>query len=461
MGRTRTTKKLAQRIDLHYFKRPTPLKRAKFWLSFVLPLLALVWIAWRGFSGDRRVYSSGGLSRAHAVLEKECGACHVRQAGAFSAKASNAACLDCHDGPEHRNSRIAPPECASCHREHRGRFNFTAASDRACAECHSELKSSRPDTKYASRIKSFQDGHPEFAALRPVAGNPASDPGTVKLNHAIHMKPIRGPNGSLVNLGCGNCHQPMAAEADLTYADPKYRAATVSYDHADEFLTVRADSLRGPKPGTGRELMGPIRFANACAACHLLTFDKRFEEGVPHDKTEVVQAFVVKKFEQYAALHPGELRMTRDSTPNLSIRPTPPRVRLLTPSQWVAERTVEAEELLWRKTCKQCHALATPQGASLPQVAAANMKTQWMPHAKFAHDAHRGFTCVSCHPKALSSTEPGDILLPGMATCKTCHAPGPGHADAGCSECHTYHDWSKRREVTPKFTLPTLGAGGH
>src|SRR2546430_12724598 len=98
MARTRTTKKLAQRIDLNYFKRPTPLKRAKFWLSLAFPFLALVWIAWRGSSGDHRVYSSGRLSQAHAVLERECAACHVRQAGAFSAKAADNACLDCHDG---------------------------------------------------------------------------------------------------------------------------------------------------------------------------------------------------------------------------------------------------------------------------------------------------------------------------------------------------------------------------
>jgi hypothetical protein len=45
--------------------------------------------------------------------------------------------------------------------------------------------------------------------------------------------------------------------------------------------------------------MAPVKFANACAACHLLTFDKRFDEGVPHDKPEVVQAFLLKKFQQY------------------------------------------------------------------------------------------------------------------------------------------------------------------
>jgi hypothetical protein len=149
----------------------------------------------------------------------------------------------------------------------------------------------------------------------------------------------------------------------------------------------------------------------------------------------------------------------------------------------VAERTAEAEDLLWRKTCKQCHTL-TPSArtshrkielqvmtgsdidklsgvsAGLPDVAPANTTLRWMPHAKFDHGAHEGFTCVSCHAKALTSTEASDILLPGIETCKTCHAPGPEHAESRCFECHTYHDWSKRKEITPKFTLPALRTGG-
>jgi hypothetical protein len=263
-----------------------------------------------------------------------------------------------------------------------------------------------------------------------------------------------------VNLECGNCHRPIAADTDLAYSDPKYRAATVSYKDGDEFLPIRFASLRGPKPITGRELMAPVKFANACAACHLLTFDKRFEEGVPHDKPEIVHAFLLKKFQQYIAAHPSDVRVTRDPGRDLSGKPLSPQVRILTPAQWVIERVAEAEELLWRKTCKQCHTLMTSPSNPLPQAASANVATQWMPHAKFDHDAHRGFSCVGCHPKALTSTESSDILLPGIATCKTCHAPGPNHADSRCSECHTYHDWSKRKEITPKFTLPALRTGG-
>jgi len=457
VARTRTTKKLAQRIDLHYFKRPTPLKCAKLWLSFLVPLLALLWIVGRGVSSDHRVYSSGSLSRAHAVLDKECAACHVRQAGAFAAKAADNACLGCHDGPAHHASKIASPACAACHSEHRGRVSLAAASDQACATCHADLRNSRPDTRYASRIHSLPDGHPEFAAL----GRKAGDSATIELNHSIHMKPIRrGPNGVLVNLECGNCHRPAGVEADLTYSDASYRAATVSSNASDEMLALSAGSLRRPKPITGRELMAPVKFANACAACHLLTFDKRFDEGVPHDKPDLVHAFLLKKFEQYIAAHPNELRATPEPAQELGGKPIPTRFRALTVSQWVTERTAEAEELLWRKTCRQCHALTISRGSALPQVAAANVKTQWMPHARFDHDAHRGFSCVSCHAKALTSTEASDILLPGIAVCQTCHGRGPDHADSRCSECHTYHDWSKRREVTPKFMLPALATGG-
>jgi hypothetical protein len=172
----------------------------------------------------------------------------------------------------------------------------------------------------------------------------------------------------------------------------------------------------------------------------------------------------------------------RDPSRDLTGKPLAPEVRVLTPAQWVSERTSDAEVLLWRKTCVQCHALSArssededpPQAAPwlrtaednspvlrpLPEVVPAYVAQGWMPHAKFDHDAHRGFTCRSCHAKALTSTESSDILLPGIETCKKCHAPGPEHAESRCFECHTYHDWSRRKEVTPKFTLPTLQTGG-
>ncbi|HXJ05426.1 MAG TPA: hypothetical protein VNH65_10030 [Candidatus Acidoferrum sp.] len=484
MARTRTTKKLAQRVDLNYFKRPTGLKRAKFWLSVGLPALALVWIAWHGFSRDSRVYSSGRMSEAHAVLEAECTACHVQTAGAFSAKASDTACLACHDGPIHHARQISSIGCATCHTEHRGRVNIVATRNESCATCHGDLKTSGGADHFESGIHDFEDGHPQFAALRPNGGAPASDPGTIKVNHAIHMKPIRrGPNGPNVQLVCGDCHQPGAASGAWIYADAQYTAASTSSSPQDEVLPLGKERTQRPRPLTGRELMAPVRFAYACAGCHSLAFDKRFDEGVPHDKPEVVQAFLVKKFSEYIAAHPGEMRVMRDPGRDLTGKPIAPTARVLTQTQWVRERTAEAEDLLWRKTCKQCHTLSYPTrdagrripqsiqpidessnirstAGGLPEIASAKITLQWMPHARFDHDAHRGFSCVSCHEKAMRSTETSEVLLPGIATCKTCHAPGPGHAESRCFECHTYHDWSKRKEIKPTFILPELRTGG-
>jgi hypothetical protein len=458
VARTRTTKTLAQRVDLNYFKRPAAYKRALLWLAVLAPLLAAGWIAWRGFTRDSRVYSSGRMSEAHAVLEKQCAACHVEKAGEYSSNAADSACLACHDGPMHHENQVAAavPSCATCHREHRGRINLVAASDQSCAECHGNLRAASGPVHYSGKIHSFEDGHPEFAALR----EGAKDPATIRLNHAIHMKPIRqGPNGPVVQLECADCHRNY--RATWKYALSQQPELANYQVHSGDSIASAPELPRALQPyaPSSRQRMLPVQFSTACSACHLLSFDRRFDEGVPHDKPEVVHAFLVKKFQEYIAAHPVEVRVARDPKRDLTGKPIPPDVRVLTPAQWVEERTADAEELLWRKTCKQCHALSFASGASLPSVATAGIRAAWLPHAKFDHDAHRGFSCTGCHEKALTSTETSDVLVPGIATCKACHAPGPEHAESRCFECHTYHDWAKKKEVQGTFLLPELKSG--
>jgi hypothetical protein len=471
VARTRTTKKLAQRIDLNYFKRTTPLKRARLWLSIAAPLLAVMWISWYAFHRDPRVYSSGRMSAPHAILEKQCAACHVQKASFFSAKAENQACLSCHDGPIHHANQVAAPDCATCHSEHRGRVRITAVSEKNCAQCHANLRTVGTDSRYSNHIQSFADGHPEFAVLR----ENQRDPSTIKLNHAIHMKPIRrSPTGPIVQLNCADCHRAAVVKTSWTYADANYSGSSSAAQSQSDART--GGSLAPHSPSTGRELMAPVTFANACASCHLLSFDKRFSEGVPHDKPEVIDVFLKKKFREYATAHPSELRVMRDPDRDLTGKPLAPIVQTLTAEQWVTARTLDAEQLLWRKTCLQCHQLSfsrktlPPQSAPirnvqqadeiLPQIAGSNVLVRWMPHAKFDHEAHGSFTCTSCHEKALSSVASSDVLLPGIKACQTCHAPGPEHAESRCFECHTYHDWSRRKEITPTFNFPPLQTGG-
>jgi len=442
-GPERTTKKLAQRIDLNYFKRPHPFRRWRFWLSVAAPVIAVLWLAWYGVAGNQRVYSGGKMSPAHAVLVAKCDACHLKTASSFSAKAGDQACLACHDGPIHHANQTFTPNCSSCHEEHQGRMRLAATADASCTQCHADLRTAGEPTKYVRDIENFGAGHPEFAALRPGA----VDPGTIKLNHAVHLKKnLKGPNGEPVQMDCDDCHRPPTSAQPLRFGSATGMPVAIS------------QKSELPVAISARAYMAPVTYAKHCVACHGLQFDKRFTESAPHDTPQVIHTFLVQKFETYIATHPAELREVGPDRA-LPQKPLPVAVRVLTREQWVTERVSESEELLWRKTCKQCHALTVPTDGALPTVAKSNITARWMPHADFNHERHELLRCTECHAGALTSHQTADILLPGIATCEKCHHSGSDGAEARCFECHTYHDWTKQKDVKGRLTLSGIGRG--
>lgn len=451
----RTTKTVAKRIDLNYFKRPSPWRRWRFALSVALPSLAVAWLAAYGVARNNHVYSSGKMSPAHAVLTRQCAACHITRAGSLRASATDQACLSCHDGPIHHADQVFTPSCSSCHVEHRGRMRLAATADESCTQCHADLRTSGKATSYARNITEFtSNGHPEFAPLRLGF----RDPGTIKLNHAIHLKAnLIGPNNTRVQLECDDCHRADAANQSWRFgaapASQSQPSMTASAS-AGQMMPVSAQQeFVPPSHSSARAYMQPIAYAKHCVACHPLLFDKRFTDSVPHDTPQVIHAFLVKRYADYVAAHPAELRETK-STIALPAKPVPISPRIYTPPEWVNARVAEAELLLWAKTCKQCHALSfapTPPLASvpmpLPTVAKSNIPVRWFPDARFDHEAHRAWTCTTCHAGATTSQETADILVPGERTCEQCHHAGADAAEARCFECHTYHDWSKQKQV--------------
>jgi hypothetical protein len=471
----RTTKTVAQRIDMHYFKRPSPFRRLRFILSLILPALAVLWLAGYGLARNNQLYSSGRMAPAHAVLTQKCSTCHeTRHAGFFNAKSSDQLCLTCHDGPIHHANQASTPTCSSCHVEHRGLMRLAATADESCAQCHAKLQAntSTGTTVYARDIKSFADGHPEFAALRPGF----VDPGTVKLNHATHLKVnLDGPHGK-VQLICEDCHRANTSSEAWRFPLPPGTPA----GETPQLVTVSAVSALGDKTGPPtrsetRAYMGPINYAKHCAGCHPLPFDTHFADSVPHETPEKVHAFVVKKLTEYIAAHPEALREPV-STVMLPTRPIPVSPRVYSPPQeWIQAKAAEDEQLLWGKTCKQCHAVnfATPaasspatesapaqpthaQTAAIPAVAKSNITPRWFQHAVFDHDQHRLVTCESCHTRARTSQETADVLLPSIKTCQDCHHSGADGAEARCFECHIYHDWKTEKEIKTKFALTDL-----
>src|SRR5262245_19552206 len=240
--RAYTTKSRAKRIALDYFKRPHPLRRARLLLSIALPLAAAGAVTVATVFAGYRLFNSGPVSTAHALLGARCENCHAAGAGgarqsAFFVPVSERACSVCHDGPTHHESQAFTPACSSCHFEHKGRQRLVDLTDRQCTQCHARLttKDGRAPA-FATTIAGFSAGHPEFAVTTPRASAPArvrldatpgpADGARVCLDHQKHLKPglvrtdapwyrpgmaglVDSPQG--LRLGCTYCHRPDAS----------------------------------------------------------------------------------------------------------------------------------------------------------------------------------------------------------------------------------------------------------
>jgi hypothetical protein len=437
-GRTRTTKKLAQRIKLDYFKNSFPIPRWKKTLTYSLTGLGLLWLGYDGLSG-KQAYNAGPLAHAHKITTGNCLSCHATPAF-WGTKTSDMACLKCHDAPVHQAKQTFTPECTTCHVDHQGSFKLSSTTTTSCTQCHADLKVKEGKTEYALNVKSFSDGHPEFAAILP--GHP-SDPGTLKLNHMIHLKKdLRGPNpNQLVQMVCTDCHQQSTAPLKPTAAE----LANMSPDQLRLSVTPRRLSPE----------IAPVVFEKHCMSCHPLAFDKRFKDPAPHKETAVVQEYVIKTYTDYIAAHPNEVHEPVQLSPDLPNRPIPPPPR--NAEEWVSQHVDEADRLLWQKSCKECHQIVYPAPSVRPEVAKANTPIRWMNNASFNHSAHQLVNCAECHTQAAMSQKTEDVLLPVIATCQKCHYEGSKAAEVSCYECHNYHDWTKAKPVVNVSMIKEFG----
>jgi predicted CXXCH cytochrome family protein len=201
LARTRTTKSIAERIDLGYWRRPHPFRVWKFRLS-VLAASAATVVVVAHLPEQRRIFwSAGPLTPVHAHVETDCRACHV----SGRSETADGACASCHAGTVHSENQAQAPRCAACHREHLG-TPLAAVPDAHCTGCHASLPThaTKPPAVNAT-VTSFPDGHPEFEPL-----SSRHDSGGLSLNHGVHMwNGLRGPDGP-EPLTCASCHEPDA-----------------------------------------------------------------------------------------------------------------------------------------------------------------------------------------------------------------------------------------------------------
>lgn len=433
--RQRTTKLLARRHDLNYFRRGSRLRRWQWGLAAAALVGSVVWFGSSAVLHGSAALSAGPMSSSHAVFEGRCELCHVPVVHVPGMKTASwtpsflmrkhvpdSACLSCHTAAPHHPQQVAmTPKCSSCHVEHTGAMHLAAAPVAGCVQCHAQLQT-KGELKVAAVIHSFATDHPEFRPLRGVSAADRAAALALKFNHDGHMKAgLLGQHGP-VTLTCQSCH----------------------------FGTM---SMYGRAMGE----MTTASYEKGCRSCHSLEFDTHIAQEAPHADPAQVKAFVETSIADFAREHPEVVTAEIRQWP--AEAPLPGKVVLPPPhtqAEWVTNRVRHAETILWREKCSLCHrdlnpeseAKLPPEEPALPKIEPVERPWKWFADAVFSHPAHQAVACAECHTKALTSGNGSDVLMPSIATCRRCHdgessPQGPalraGHAESGCSLCHLYH----------------------
>ena len=328
----RTSRELAERVEIEFHHRPNMLRRRMWRLSAVAVILSLAWLAYAAVKGQYDIYVAGALATPHQMFENDCAKCHTNWGPAErlwdavskplpaehpffydkeTSSVSNEKCIACHPGPAHRVDQV--PEhneisCAQCHRDHMGKDHDLAwLANQQCIACHDNLKVVKMEkdedgslirTDEIIETESFHrtidnfdlDGHPEFGVLRLMAQE-----GTLpKKNHSA---------------------KALVAEITRTAAeepDEKWKGksrwqdvARIRFNHAKHLdpkllgedgkeLGKSMDCQECHKPDAARRYMLPIVYETHCEKCHALPFDVENFPGkrVPHETPELVRGFL-------------------------------------------------------------------------------------------------------------------------------------------------------------------------
>ncbi|ODS79013.1 MAG: hypothetical protein ABS46_16370 [Cytophagaceae bacterium SCN 52-12] len=489
-----TSKQRWNRIELDYYKGRglTARWRSAAALAILAGLAAWLILApsWDSNAGTslrlfqtKRLASPGPLARPHASLETKCEACHTPfepiHAGRWAPIRSDSAatstsdtkCLSCHQaGPHHPsgNESVATlNDCAECHRDHRGpEASLTRMDDRACTRCHADLRDGSIGTRkdaltVAPSITRFDRDHPEFSLLQKNAdGTVKRDPGRLKFNHQIHLTPGMNRESGGV---------PLLTYKGLKEED-RQRYGWKPGTSLDQGVTLDCTSCHRMATAAGSsrmvgETMMPVTYEANCRSCHTLGFDPRRPQaearhGIPWSQ---VAAELRQFYEAQAVQESPEL--LRRPVPKTDMPGRRPDSSVVEAGRAVDSKVAAAIRMLLpngKGGCLECHDLksdpATLAGKNTGEVDWNRLEIEptripkvWFSHARFDHSSHRALRCDSCHEQASRSTDSGDLLLTGIATCLQCHGPTIQHADGvtggagfNCAECHRYHDGGLR-----------------
>lgn len=387
----------------------------------------------RGVAWDA-AWDPGPLGLAHQQLQRKCTTCHTQ---AF-ALVPDAPCLKCHASiGDHaaaaatQASVFGSTRCASCHLDHKGENGLVRSDATLCVDCHADLRAKHPATAIPN-VRDFATGHPPFAlsvvnaATSKVDRVKAADLGNyaensgLKFTHAKHLDPkgVRAPAGLRV-LDCETCHR---------------------------------------KDQEGARFV-PLKMEAVCSECHLLQFEPAVtKRSVPHGSPELALA-TLREF--YSLIAIGETPIDVTVVDGLLRRPSggAPEVERQRARDWAETKALAvAKDLFEVRVCFQCHQVSrvTPDPPNGPAwtIAPTKLTSRWLPGSAFSHKPHEAAKCETCHD-IRGSKKSGDISMPRIETCRTCHTGSgflPGRVRSTCELCHSFHQ-------RPASRKPLAGPG--
>lgn len=445
----RSPKTLANWIELDY-----PNRRRLFGRGWKLLLLGTLLASGLALSAlalgwGHRAFQAGPVSMPHAMFNGDCQKCHdgdfstlARLWGGTGISVPDHKCLACHAGSHHNPPHAAMGRCVDCHKEHRGHAALVRVDDTHCVRCHQDLRrEDGSEPRFERHVTAFTtNGHPPVRT--------ATDPGTVRFNHAVHLATagvMDLASRRLVRLHCDDCHQP---EADGKTLKP------IAYD----LHCSRCHPLGAPIVGSFADAERK-KLARDFAAL-------RLPHPRPGQSAAVVRAALRDQLTRFITGPKGPLFLGAPvEGPRRPLPGQPTWEKLTTPEKeflWVRAALEKSEDALFTAAggCAYCH--ATPEaplrlgGDGLPLVPPAAIPSRWWKHATFDHQAHRFLDCAQCH-KARDSGRTEDVLLPSLDTCLTCHTRGARSSARGdCVECHVFHDPAAQRAARARGGALTL-----
>ena len=351
--RNRTTKLIARRHDLNYFKRMSPLRLWQWYLAMGALGMAVLWFTGTSLAHGDAAFSSGPISSAHSSFGQQCEVCHVpvlkatRFTPSFGHRnhVPDSACLSCHAGTISAHfpaQSVSTQTCSSCHTEHIGSTHLANTPDSNCTQCHSNLKTKDGMLNIAANVGSFAHEHPDFRALRTASMEQKNAAFALRFTHAEHMQAgLSSPDGPQ-NLTCQHCHVNAVTPAGQAVATPG-------------------------KAGFG---FANISFEKSCQSCHSLDFDAHIHAQAPHADPAAVRAFVAQTINGFAQQHPevvaAEIRQWPAEALLPGQRPLPPPHNT---AEWIDHRIAYAEVILYREKCELCH-----RDLNRPEAAAPTME---------------------------------------------------------------------------------------